>query len=314
MIFKPDDPMDRVSYQGQWVEGQQCGQGTMRFQSGDCYVGQFKGNVPDGKGEFVYNCGDKEEVLMEDGVRHGMSRYTSTHDDTVEELMFWEGEPRGPSKLLYPDGSYEERNYSDGEKNGPAKMVGASGDVFMFCYEKNLMVGPSKYTWATGQTEEATFVMGVKQGKGVEIGVNGDRETRNWKDGVLDGPATVEGANGDRLEFLYVNGVRQGAATYTFADGSIEISTFNQEGEQTGPAKFTWANGAVREGNKKAGEWDGEVFYTYTEGPRAGKKDIEKWENGEMKSSQKFYGKGEQITVENWDDLNKLEELTKVEA
>ena len=222
MIFKPDDPMDRVSYQGQWVEGQQCGEGTMRFKSGDSYSGQFKGNVPHGKGEFIYDCGDKEEVMMEDGVRHGMSKYTSTHDETVEELMFWEGEPRGPSKLLYPDGSYEERNYSNGEKNGPAKMVGASGDVFMFCYEKNLMVGPSKYTWPTGQTEEATFVSGVKQGQGVEvrqngcsdpcltysltqIGANGDKETRNWNDGVLDGPAIVEGANGDRLEFLYVN-------------------------------------------------------------------------------------------------------------
>ena len=56
------------------------------------------------------------------------------------------------------------------------------------------------------------------------------------------------------------------------------------------------------------------MFYTYTEGPRAGKKDVEKWEGGEMKSSQKFYGKGEQITVERWDDLNKLEELTKVET
>ena len=77
----------------------------------------------------------------------------------------------------------------------------------------------------------------------------------------------MEGTNGDRLEFVYVNvsrvgntgyvddvlwlqGVRQGAATYTFADGSTEISTFNELGEQTGPAKFTWANGAVREGNK----------------------------------------------------------------
>jgi len=33
-----------------------------------------------------------------------------------------------------------------------------------------------------------------------------------------------------------------------------------------------------------------------------------------MKSSQKFYGKGENFTVENWEDLKKLDELTKVEA
>ena len=30
------------------------------------------------------------------------SKYTSAEDSTVEEVMFWEGEPRGPSKLFYP--------------------------------------------------------------------------------------------------------------------------------------------------------------------------------------------------------------------
>ena len=59
------------------------------------------------------------------------------------------------------------------------------------------------------------------------------------------------------------------------------------------------------------GRWDGEIFYTYTEGPRAGKKDVESWVDGEMKSSKKFYGKGEEVLVENWDDLQKLEKLTQ---
>ena len=47
-----------------------------------------------------------------------------------------------------------------------------------------------------------------------------------------------------------MQGLRQGSASYMFADGSVELSTFNEKGEQSGPAKFTWANGAVREGNK----------------------------------------------------------------
>ena len=29
------------------------------------------------------------------------SQYTCAEDSTVEEVMFWEGEPRGPSKLIY---------------------------------------------------------------------------------------------------------------------------------------------------------------------------------------------------------------------
>ena len=53
-----------------------------------------------------------------------MCRYQCVEDGTTEEVMFWGGEPRGPSKLLYPDGSYEERSFNDGAKNGPAKMIG----------------------------------------------------------------------------------------------------------------------------------------------------------------------------------------------
>ena len=52
------------------------------------------------------------------------------------------------------------------------------------------------------------------------------------------------------------------------------------------------------------------MFYTYSEGPRKGKRDLEKWSNGEMVSSQKYYGHGEGIDVVDWDDLKKLDDLT----
>ena len=61
---------------------------------------------------------------------------------------------------------------------------------------------------------------------------------------------------------------------------------------------------------KVNGKWDGDVFYTYSEGPRKGKRDLEKWSNGEMVSSQKYYGHGEGIDVVDWDDLKKLDDLT----
>ena len=58
------------------------------------------------------------------------------------------------------------------------------------------------------------------------------------------------------------------------------------------------------------GKWDGEVFYTYAEGPRKGKRDLEKWSNGDLISSQKYYGQGEALEVADWEDLKKLDDLT----
>jgi hypothetical protein len=73
-------------------------------------------------------------------------------------------------------------------------------------------------------------------------------------------------------------------------DGTKEMSTYDENGAHTGPAKLIWPNGAVREGHKVDGKWEGEVFYTYAEGPRKGKKDKETWSKGVMISSKKFYG------------------------
>ena len=61
------------------------------------------------------------------------------------------------------------------------------------------------------------------------------------------------------------------------------------------------------------GKWEGQVFYLYAEGPRKGKRDVETWKNGEMISSQKYYGEGDSITIQNWEDLKKLEVLVGTE-
>ena len=55
------------------------------------------------------------------------------------------------------------------------------------------------------------------------------------------------------------------------------------------------------------GKWHGETLYTYTEGPRAGRSDLEQWVEGEMVASRKHYGPG----VEGWEDLGKLDTLTQ---
>ena len=58
----------------------------------------------------------------------------------------------------------------------------------------------------------------------------------------------------------YRQGKRYGPAKYIWADGSVEVSIYDQDGVQNGPAKLTWPNGAVREGNKVSMMICGEIF------------------------------------------------------
>ncbi len=49
---------------------------------------------------------------------------------------------------------------------------------------------------------------------------------------MLEGPAVLRGANGDTLEFSYRAGRRVGEARYTWSDGTVETSTYDENGEQ----------------------------------------------------------------------------------
>ena len=52
------------------------------------------------------------------------------------------------------------------------------------------------------------------------------------------------------MKLKHREGKRCGEAKYIWNDGSIEISVFDDNGIQNGPAKLTWPNGAIREGSK----------------------------------------------------------------
>ena len=308
LTYTDSDPMQRYKYDGKWADGLQSGNGSMSFKSGDVYRGEFKEGVPHGKGEFRYVNGDVETAVWDRGQRHGVSVYKSPESE--ESLTFKEGIAEGPSTYKnLADGSVEEREFRNGVKAGKAVVNFVNGDRVEWNYVNNELNGKA-VLHLNGITEECVYVDGVKQGQSVEF-KGDDREERTYVDGVLEGDATVVGKNGDRLEFRYKKGKRSGSAKYYWSDGSVELCLYDDDGVQNGPAKLTWPNGAVREGRKKDGQWHGEVLYTYAEGPRKGKKDIETWELGELVKSQKFYGHGEGIEVDDWEDLKKLEDLTK---
>ena len=200
-------------------------------------------------------------------------------------------------------------HYNQGIREGSAIRKLHTGDTLEFKYIEGEINGPAKLIRQDGGYENLQFVNGARQGSAEEVTSDGSREERVYINGVLQGPAVLHGANGDKLEFSYKDGGKFGAMTYFFRDGSIERSFFDEKGYQNGPTQLTWANGAKREGHKINGQWEGQVFYEYAEGPRKGKRDIEMWEHGKMVSSQKFYGEGENITINDWEDLKKLEVL-----
>ena len=62
---------------------------------------------------------------------------------------------------------------------------------------------------------------------------------------------------------------------------------------------------------KVKGKWEGQAYYSFSQGPRKGKRDVETWKDGELVSSKKYYGEGEGTQIKDWDDLKKLQTSTE---
>ena len=74
MLYRPEDPLNREAYEGQWAGGCQCGEGSMKFRSGDTYQGSFQvWTLHSGQREWPYKGFFWLKVLSH--LRH----YTLTH-------------------------------------------------------------------------------------------------------------------------------------------------------------------------------------------------------------------------------------------
>jgi len=239
--------------------------------------------------------GLKEEGKWREGERHGLCRLVSLGGTSREETSFQNGIPDGPANVQGLNGAKEHFSHVNGVREGPARLNLPSGDVIEYNYEA-----------------------GVMRGEWKRQNVDGSKELAHLEEGLRQGKATIFASNGDKLEFNYQNGTRSGPATYHFQDGSLEEFTYDQHGRENGACCFRWANGAMREGLKVDGKWQGEVIYTYGEGPAKGRKDKECWSEGQLGQSRKMYkserGQEEKHhgwEVETWEDLEKMEDLTK---
>lgn len=77
-------------YVGQLRNGKQEGYGKLIYKDGTFYEGEWKDNIPHGKGAFYYpNKGYKFECTYVDGKKHGKARYVSLADDRVLKEEQW---------------------------------------------------------------------------------------------------------------------------------------------------------------------------------------------------------------------------------
>lgn len=196
------------TYTGDLVRGQCHGQGTMRYDNGSWYTGQWSYGSwsGSGTGKYTYKSGNTYEGEYLNGKRHG----TGT--------------------MQYANGGWYKGQWQEGKwsGSGTGKNIYDNGDVYEGSYLNGKRHGQGTYTWPNGGWITGGWSNGEQTGyaTGKRVYDNGVYEGE-FQSGKRHGQGTYSYANGDKYTGKWSNGVRHGYGTYTNANGKTRTGTWN---------------------------------------------------------------------------------------
>ena len=124
-------------YSGKYKVGKKHGYGTIKYKSGDIYKGEFKSDLFNGIGEYIWN----------DGLKYNGD---------------WKnGKMNGKGTLTHASGEKYSGEFKDDKKHGKAYYILPDGTTYEGGYKNDMFHGKGKFTDPMGKIIEGTF----KEGK-----------------------------------------------------------------------------------------------------------------------------------------------------
>lgn len=161
------------------------GKGSITWQNGDSYEGDFLADKLSGYGVYTFKSGDVYEGEFLDGKKHGRGKYTS-FDGSYYDGEFENDLRHGKGKLVTGDGGVYEGEFASGVKSGKGVYSYPNGDSYEGGFAGDLRHGAGKYVWANGETYTGEFANGNMNGYGTYTWPEGRPSyTGYFKDGEI---------------------------------------------------------------------------------------------------------------------------------
>ena len=234
--------------------------GKYIWDDGKYYLGQFKNNLPHGKGIKYYLNGN---ILYEgdfiNGKFEGYGKYFYDNGDYFIG-QYKNGLRNGKGKGYYADGKIKyEVDCINGQAEGNGKFFYEDGEYYIGQFKKNDPNGKGIEYYAYGNIlYEGDFVDGRYEGNGKFIWEDGSYYIGQWKNGLFHGKGKEYYANGSiRYEGDYINHDFEGNGKYIDENGKYYIGQW-KKGFPYGKGKFFYSNGNIQyEGDFVKGEPEG---------------------------------------------------------
>lgn len=263
------------SYSGDLNNGIPQGKGTLLFDDGSIYEGDFLGGKFHGKGVAIRNNGTiRYDGEWRNGRFNGEGVYNYSKGDTQKRLQYKGG-------------------FVNGMRVGKGVLTWEDGSAYEGEFQDNLISGYGIMKWACGACYEGRFAKGARNGYGKYTAENGYCYDGEWKDGKRDGAGKTTYPDGWSAECIWKNDVPYtGMAREYAADGKTLVYEGEiVEGKRQGVGVlYCTRNGqqALFKGGIRQESWlVGTLYYA----------DGKVWYEGEW-MGQSYYGKGVEYDTE----------------
>ena len=192
-IIKEDIKKKRSN--GKYINGKYI------YEDGKYYIGEFKNDIPNGKGIKYY-----------------------PNDNILYDGNFVNGKFEGSGKYYYNDGKYFIGQYKNGLINGKGIKYYKNGKIL---YEGDFIndkyEGNGKYVWENGVCYIGQFKNGLRNGKGIEYYSNGNiKYEGDWINDKYEGSGKYIWENGKYYIGQHKNGFKHGKGILYYPNGNIK--------------------------------------------------------------------------------------------
>jgi hypothetical protein len=283
------------NYYGEFRNGQRNGQGTMTYSDGSSYVGQWGNDTLNGFGTYTFSYGKKYIGNFFNGDLHGQGTYLWPDGmkysgewqfdkrDGFGVLYFADGRKysgdwfndnrQGKGTFEWPNGDKYVGDWLNDKRNGYGKLTFANGHVQEGIWKDDEFENIEIYI--NGQKYKGDLKNGKPNGKGTLTDDEGNKYAGEFKNGELHGKGTFFSIDGESVEGQFKNDEPYGQFTMYLKDGTIISADAKDkfqfgtviypngnkytgeldDGIRDGKGRMTFANGVIKEGIWKEGEF-----------------------------------------------------------
>jgi len=182
-----------AEYSGTYDDaGQRSGQGTLTYENGGVYKGDFARDLRHGKGEMIFaDASNYKGGWVQDHFHgYGVRRFANG-DMFIGNYA--NGQRNGHGKFEYAKGDTYVGEWVNGKMDGYGTYYHKNGDAYEGMFDNGRKHGPGKYSLSDGRLDICKYVNGQRNGLGVRLSAERKRAWR-LKDGNVEEEISLEEA------------------------------------------------------------------------------------------------------------------------